>query len=169
MSTFWLIVNNAAMDMGVWVCRPHLNSVIQFICRVSSKVVFLSKSHHFADRLNSLAASSSLLSTPNTHLSLSIYLLLQESASLFPARRGSWSRTRFPTAHTHSQPPRVLSAQGRPQPWGHSPPIRASAPCPIWDPLNTFTPHFPGHRPFLCSHPLLLEVASFSQVSTPRI
>lgn len=105
MSTFWLTVNNAAMDMGVWVCRPHLNSVIQFICRVSSKVVFLSKSHHFADRLNSLAASSSLLSTPNTHLSLSIYLLLQESASLFPARRGSWSRTRFPTAHTHTVNP----------------------------------------------------------------
>ena len=67
-------------------------------------MVFLSKAHHFADRLNSLAASSSLLSTPNTHLSLTIYLLLQEAASFLPARRGSWSRTCFPTAHTQSTP-----------------------------------------------------------------
>lgn len=138
--------------MGIRVCRPHLNSVIQFICRVSSKVVFLSTSHHFTDRLNSLAARRTLLTLYSQHTPICIYLLLQESASLFPARHGSRPRTHFPTTHTQSTPSSRLCTRTttavRPltthQGFGSMSRLRRS--------LNTFTPHFSGHRPFVCSH-----------------
>lgn len=123
--------------MGIRVCRPHLNSVIQFICHVSSKVVFLSKSHHFTDRLDSLAASSALLTLLPTHTYLYLPICCFRNPPHSSLRGMVHGQGHISPPRTHSQPPAVVSAQGQPQLWGRSPPIRASVPCPVCDALWT--------------------------------
>lgn len=160
------------MDRGIQVCRPHLNSVIQFICRVSSKVVFLSKSHHFTDRLNSLAASSTLPTLYSQHTPIYIYLSAASGIHLtLPCAARFTAKDTFPHhAHTVNPLRSSLHKDDHSCEATHHP-----SGLQFHVPSETLSEHlhssllWPQTYPLFPSDSVLLEVASFSQVSILRI